>query len=188
MPKITREQFDRLYDAEAHRLLGFFVARAPDVETARDLWAESLTEAFRCRGTFRGATDDERRSWLYGIAYRQLARYRRAGMIEARAMRKLGLRAPELSDSDVERLLDREEAESLRHGLDEALSGLPDGQANAVRGRVLDDQTYAELAADLEISQPAARARVSRALRTLEARLSAVRNPGPPSPNDRRTP
>jgi RNA polymerase sigma-70 factor, ECF subfamily len=75
----------------SERLLGFFVRRAPDPQTAVDLWAETWAVAYQRRRSFRGSEGDQDEAWLFGIAYRQLARYRRSGEIERRALRRLGL-------------------------------------------------------------------------------------------------
>jgi RNA polymerase sigma-70 factor (ECF subfamily) len=52
-----------------------------------------------------------------------------------------------------------------------ALAALPEGQAAAVRARVLEDSGYDEIAAALRVSEPTARQRVSRGLAALRARL-----------------
>ena len=52
---------------------------------------------------------------------------------------------------------------------------LPDEQAVAVRGRVLDDRAYADLAVELDCSESVVRQRVSRGLARLRARLSDSR-------------
>jgi RNA polymerase sigma-70 factor (ECF subfamily) len=52
---------------------------------------------------------------------------------------------------------------------------LPEEQRVAVRGRVLDERGYAELAAELSCSQSVVRQRVSRGLRTIRRRLEGAR-------------
>jgi RNA polymerase sigma factor (sigma-70 family) len=56
--------------------------------------------------------------------------------------------------------------------LAEALHALPPEQRAAVELRIVGDRSYAEVAAALSISEPTARARVSRGLRALARELS----------------
>jgi RNA polymerase sigma-70 factor (ECF subfamily) len=72
---MSRSEVESLYDSCAPTLLAFFVRRTGDPHTARDLWAET----FAARRRFRGSTSPDAESWLYGIAYRQLAQYHRRG-------------------------------------------------------------------------------------------------------------
>jgi DNA-directed RNA polymerase specialized sigma24 family protein len=44
---LSAEGYHRLYDTVSERLLGFFVRRAPDPQTAVDLWAETWAVAYR---------------------------------------------------------------------------------------------------------------------------------------------
>jgi DNA-directed RNA polymerase specialized sigma24 family protein len=55
------------------------------------------------------------------------------------------------------------------------LAGLPDDQRAAIRGRVLEDRDYRELAATLLCSESVVRQRVSRGLRVLRDRLEQTR-------------
>lgn len=159
--------FQALYDRMAERLLVFLARRVLDAELALDLWAESLAQAFAGRGRFRGASAAEEEAWLYGIARRQLAQYMRRGHAERRALRRLGLERPELDDADLERLEELAGLAELRASVAAGLDGLPDAQRDALRLRVVEEMSYPEVAARLRVSEQAARARVSRALRSL---------------------
>jgi RNA polymerase sigma-70 factor (ECF subfamily) len=167
---VTREAYHRLYDALSARALGFFVRRTPDSETAVDLWAETFAVAYEKRRSFRGAGDEQAEAWLFGIAYRQLARYRRRGAIEQRALRRLGLERPTITDDDLERVLELGAGDAVRG----ALAGLPPDHAAAVRLRIVDELPYEEVARRLGITQDNARARVSRGLRTLATTMEQV--------------
>lgn len=169
---MSRRDFDDLYDACAQQLLVFFARRAADPHTARDLWAETLAQAFAARGRFRGRGPEQARSWLYGIAYRQLGQYRRRGVIEQRALRRLALEAPALSDEDVERL---DELAHVGPAVSEAMHRLPMSLRDALALRVLEELPYAEVATRLNITPGAARVRVSRALSALRAAATTDR-------------
>ena len=165
--------FERLYDEHAERLLVFFARRTFDLEVARDLWAETLMAAFAGKRRFRGRGADAEAAWLYGIAHRQLARYWRRGRAELKALRRRGLEPPALVDLDYERVEALAGLAPLRAAVARELAGLSPGSREAVRLRVVDELPYPEVAARLRVSEPTARARVSRALRQLAAALPA---------------
>lgn len=163
--------FEPLYDRSAEQLLVYFTRRTLDPEVAVDLWAETLAQAFAGRRRFRGSTEEQAVAWLYGIARNQWAGYLRRGYAERRAMRRLRLERPELHSDDIERLEDLAELRTLRASLRGALQTLPAGQRDAVRLRIVEELPYDEVAARLGVSEPAARARVSRGLHGLEVAL-----------------
>lgn len=175
---MSRGEFESLYDASAATLLAFFMRRTGDPHSARDLWAEAFAQAFAARRRFRGSTPSQAKSWLYGIAYRQLAQYHRRGAIEQRALRRLATQPPSLSDEDLERLGELAGLDELGSEVDAAMQRLPAGLRDAVALRVIDELPYIQVADRLNITPQAARVRVSRALSTLRATI----------PNDRSTP
>ncbi|WCB95065.1 ECF RNA polymerase sigma factor SigE [Baekduia alba] len=159
--------FDAFYRAHANALLRYFARRTLDPEAAADLTAETFARAYQHRGQFRGTTDQEAGGWLYTIAQRQLLAYQKRGAVEKKAMRRLGIREPELTDDEYERIEEMAELESLRGKIASALKQLPPSTRLALTLRVVEDLDYAEIAQRLDIKEPAARARVSRALRGL---------------------
>ena len=173
---MSRSEFEALYDACASTLLAFFARRTSDPHTARDLWAETFAQAFSSRRGFRGEASGEAESWLYGIAYRQLAQYHRRGRIEQRALRRLATEPPALSDDDVERLQELAALAELRSELDVAMGRLPAALRDAVALRVVDELPYAQIAKRLDITPQAARVRVSRALCALRASVPTERS------------
>ncbi len=174
---VSEARFEALYDERAEALLVFFTRRTFDPEAALDLWAETFAQAYSGRRRFRGSRDDELVSWLYGIAYRQLALYMRRGRTEQRALKRLGLQQPEALDGELERLEELAGLSDLRTVVADALQGLPVPQQEALRLRVVDELPYPEIAARLGVSQPTARARVSRALRALSHAVDLLSKP-----------
>jgi RNA polymerase sigma-70 factor (ECF subfamily) len=173
---LTDEQFVAVYDDRAEMILVFFMRRTFDAEAALDLWAETFAQAYRGRRRFRGRTDEEIVSWLFGIAYRQLAMYARRGRAEQRALNRLGVRRPEAADDELERLEELAGLSELRDVVASALQSLPAAQQEALQLRVVDELPYPEIATRLCITQPTARARVSRALCALSNAVDVVSN------------
>ncbi|MGZ4132609.1 MAG: RNA polymerase sigma factor [Actinomycetota bacterium] len=158
--------FVELYRRHAEDLLRYFARRTLDPETAAELTAETFAEAFASRGNYRD-TGANGVAWLYGIARHQLSRFFRAGRVARTARMRMGLPTREVSPDDFERIEDLVDFAPLRAALAEALETLAEDQREALRLRVIDGLSYAEVAARLECAEPAARQRVSRGLRRM---------------------
>jgi RNA polymerase sigma factor (sigma-70 family) len=163
--------FEELYFAMADRLLLFLTRRTADPETARDLWAETWARAFESRGRFLGTATPEREAWVLGIARHVLAGYYKRGRVEQRAMARLKLEPPPISDRDLDRLERLAGLDELKSGLRVALAELADDQQWALELRIVEGLPYPEVARRMSVGEPAARARVSRGLRALAGAL-----------------
>jgi RNA polymerase sigma-70 factor (ECF subfamily) len=97
--------FGGFYAAQSRQLLAFFARRTFDVEVARDLTTETFAQAYEHRRRFRGSTDAEAAGWLYGIARHRLSRYARNGVVERKAVERLGIQLPAVSEDDYERIV-----------------------------------------------------------------------------------
>jgi RNA polymerase sigma-70 factor (ECF subfamily) len=159
--------FSHVYEAKGAEVLAFLVRRTFDVEVARDLTAETFAQAFEHRRRFRGNTDAEAAAWLFGIARHQLGRYARRGVVQRKAVERLGIELPTVSDEDHRRIIELAGLADLRQTVADAFSTLPREQREALRLRVVDEQPYRAVAASLGVSEQTARARVSRALRRI---------------------
>lgn len=168
---LSGEEIDRLYRRHARALTVFFARRTWDAETAVDLTAETFAAAFTDRRQFRGSSDEQAKSWIFGIAHHQLSAYRRRGAIERRALSQLHVERRALNDAEIERIEELALFGELAAHIASALEHLGSEYSEAVRLRVVEERSYAEVAAQLGISQVAARARVSRGLRALAAAL-----------------
>jgi RNA polymerase sigma-70 factor (ECF subfamily) len=164
--------FSEFYDDHARGLVRFFARRLIDAEAALDLTAETFAQAFAARGSFRGATDEEARSWLYTIAHRQLSAYLRKGYVDRRARERLGVQLGTADTEELARVEELADLGELRDAVAGGLRALSDDQREAVELRIVAELPYPELARRLAISEPTARARVSRALRTLRVALA----------------
>lgn len=145
-------------------LLRWFARRTADAEVALDLVAETFAQAVRNRRRCRASNDHERAAWLYAIARHQLASYHRRGYAEQRAVRKLGLERPPFTEALLREVEARAGLDDVRERLAAALSTLTAETRAAVELRVVDELSYAEVAAQLGIAETAARTRVSRGL------------------------
>lgn len=159
--------FDRFYRSQVEGLLAFVASRVIDIETAWDLTAESFARAFLKRRSFRGRTDGEASSWLYSIANREILQFHRRARIEKRALIKLGIDPPSLSEEEQTRILELAGLEEIRAAIRLELQRLGKTYRDAISLRVLDELPYEEVAGRLGVSEQTARARVSRGLRAL---------------------
>jgi RNA polymerase sigma factor (sigma-70 family) len=160
-----------LYARHCDELLVFLVRRTTDTEVALDLWSETFAQALSSSRRYSGASDEEAGAWLFTIARRQLARYYRRGCAERRAMTRLGIERPVLNPETEAEIIRRAGLDELRRALAASVATLPEETRAAITLRVVDELSYPDVAAQLAISEQAARMRVSRGLRTLSRLL-----------------
>ena len=166
------ECFVTFYDRTAPGLLAYFVCRTLEAQVAVDLTSETVADAFASRHRFRERGDGSASAWLYGIARRQLAHYRRRLRVEDAARRRAGLERIEVGPEDVERIEALIDFEHVGREIKQAFEALHSDQREAVRLRVIEGRPYREVAAELGCSEETARARVSRGLRQLGTQLN----------------
>lgn len=136
-------------------------------ELAADLTAEvfaaSLTAARRYRPGQASVA-----AWLLGIARNKLRESRRRRRVEESARRRASLEPWPLTDSDLERV---DELASLDEGVLALLEQLPEPMREALRGRIVQERPYEEIAAELRCSEAVVRQHVSRGLRRLKSQM-----------------
>jgi RNA polymerase sigma factor (sigma-70 family) len=162
------EAFGVFYDRFERPMLAFFWRATRRADLAADLTAEVFAQALASASRF-DRRHGEARAWLFGIARHELADLWDRGRVENRARERLGIEPLVLSDEAIERI--DELGESGSGLVLELLEDLPEDQRVAVRGRIVDERGYGDLAAILSCSPSVARQRVSRGLRTLRDRL-----------------
>ena len=170
MPLLA-DDIARLYEANARALVAYFARRVYDAEAAVDLTAETFSAAFVHRAQFAGTGDEDAMRWIYGIARNHVAGFYRAGTVERTAMAKLGVERRGLTDSEFERIDELSELAGVRRRVASELAAMPRQHAEVLQLRVVDELGYDEIATQLAISEQTARARVSRALRSLATRI-----------------
>jgi len=167
------EAFVPFYRQEAESVLLFLTRRTLDGEVALDLTAETFAQAWRGWPGVRQDSREEMRAWLFTIARRQLGHYLRRGEAQRTAVRRLGIRTPSMHEDDLAAIEEAAGLLEVRLGLRHELEQLSARERDAVRMRVIEEMPYDEVARRLDVSEQAARARVSRALRTMQRSLAA---------------
>ena len=165
--KTDPEQFVHFYSECFDGILAFLMRRLGDAEVALDLASETFAQAYVARHRFRGQAEPEAVAWIYRIAKRQLARYLRRGRLEMRAVRKLGITVPTIDDDQASRIEQLADLEGLKAGVRSELALLSSAQQEALQLRIVEEMPYAAVAERLQISEQAARLRVSRGLAAL---------------------
>jgi RNA polymerase sigma factor (sigma-70 family) len=169
---LNADDIGRLYGSHSRPLLAYFARRTFDPRVASELMAETFAEAVADRRSFRGESAE---AWLYGIARHQLSGWYRRAAVERKALATLGLEPPHLTDVEYERVEELAGLAGLRERVAALLAELPEPSRDALRLRIVEEREYEHVAAALGISETAARARVSRALRGLAAQLADAR-------------
>lgn len=173
---LTADDIDALYRDHARAMVTFFARRTLDAEAAVDLVAETFAVAIAERARCRGSGREEQAAWLYGIGRHHLHGWYRRGGIERRALERVGIERPPLVDADLERIDELAGLQELRARVAALMDDLPAPARVAVRMRIVEERSYGEIARIVGISEQAVRARVSRALRVLAARLADERD------------
>lgn len=150
-------------------VLGYFLRRTGRADLAADLTAEVFARVIESRGRFDPALG-EPRSWLFAIARNVLTRSYDQGRVEDATRQALEFEPLVLADEALDAI--EGAADEL---VGEALAVLPPEQAEAIRGRVLDERSYDDLADQLGCSPSVVRQRVSRGLRSLRTRMEESR-------------
>ncbi len=142
------------------------------IEVANDLTAETFAQALVSLRRFRGSTDPQAVAWLYGIGRNLLFQYRRRQRVETAARRRLDMPLRDYGGyEEADELVD---ARRLAADLRDALGALSGAERAALDLRVVQELTFDEVAERLAVASPAARMRVTRALRALRARLAGA--------------
>lgn len=158
--------FSALYKRHLPLVLSFLLGQTKEPETAADLTAEVFASAMIAAPRYV-ATRQSAAPWLLGIAKNVLGTSRRRGRVDDRARRKLGLQPLAFEDSDLERVDELAAAGRIS----ELADALPEAEREAVRARVVEERSYAEIATELRCSELVVRKRVSRGLARLRAQL-----------------
>lgn len=154
--------FGALYERRYPLVRGYLRRRVgPRPELVLDLVGETFARALERRSQF----DPEKGSavaWLLSIARHLLIDAARRGFVADVSRRRLGMERVSFWDEELERV----ERDSVSD-LERSLLALPDEQRSAVERRVLQEEPYPVIAADIGCSEQVIRKRVSRGLAAL---------------------
>lgn len=152
-------------------MLIFLTRRTWDGETALELTAETFAIALRSWRKLAPLGEEQQRAWLFTVARRQISRFLRRARVERRAVERLGIQIPDVAHDDLALIERRAGLPEQRERLARELERLSASQRQALQLRIVEEQTYEQVATALGISEGTARARVSRGLRTLARAL-----------------
>jgi RNA polymerase sigma factor (sigma-70 family) len=162
--------FSVFYRRHLPGVVGFLLRETRDREVAADLAAEVFAAVFLVAGRFRARGDGSAWMWVQGIAQNKLRASRRRGRVEDRARRRMGFEPEALTDDDLARVDDL--ADEAGRGVLRLVDGLPEGQRDAVRSRVVEEREYGEIAETMGCSELVVRQHVSRGLKRLRNELA----------------
>jgi RNA polymerase sigma-70 factor (ECF subfamily) len=147
------DAFAVFYRRHLPRVVAYLISETGDHELAADLTAEVFAAALVGAHRYK-PVHDSALPWLIGIARNTVGASRRRGRVEARARRRLGYGPVAFEELDIDRT-------------EELLSSLPAAERGAVRARVVEERSYASIAAEMRCSELVVRKRVSRGLARL---------------------
>jgi RNA polymerase sigma factor (sigma-70 family) len=161
------DAFSAFYREHLDAVVAFFARRVGDRELAFDLTAETFAAVVVSAGSYNG--DAPPVAWLFGIARNKLRESLRRDRVQDAARRRLGMEPITLDDAALERVEER--AGGGDGALQQALAELPQDTREALLARLVEEQSYGEIAARLSCSEQVVRQRVHRGLKTLRANL-----------------
>jgi len=157
--------FGVFYDRHLGAVTAFVGRRVRQPEVIFDLVAETFARALEHRTQYEAARGPAV-GWLIGIARNLIMDAGRRGQVEAASRVRLGMAPVQLEDEQIEMIAERGAID-----LATALASLPADQREMVIRRVVLDEPYPALAAQLRCSEQVVRKRVSRGLAALRANL-----------------
>ena len=165
--------FGAFYRRHTHGVFAYFLRRLARRDLAADLTAEVFAAAFEA--VLDGQEPARPDAWVYGIARHKLIDSLRAGRVEDRARRRLGVPPLTITDAELERTEELVDLEGEQAKFERLLSELPPAERAALEARVVNEQSYEAIAARMACSEALVRQRVSRGLRHLRNALEAER-------------
>ena len=162
-PSPEAEAAQLLFERHGERVLAYCRRRLGSTEEAED--ALQTTFLYACRGLQRGVVPATEIAWLLKIAHNVCLSH----WDSDRRRRRLELvRDPELIETSTPAAAGTRED---LHALETALAGLTDHQRRAIVLREWRGLSYAEIAAELDLSQAAVETLIFRARRALASSL-----------------
>ncbi len=166
-PSFLPDAFACFYDRYETAVVGYFTRRTRDTGLAVELTAETFAIALSASGRYR-ADAPTAATWLSTIAQSVLLKSPRRGGLRTTRGDGSEWRYDSIFQTRVGNASTPRASEDWVEGL---LDTLPPDQRDAVRARIVEDRSYAELAQAQRMSEPVIRKRVSRGLASLRRHL-----------------
>jgi RNA polymerase sigma factor (sigma-70 family) len=157
--------FGRFYERHVGAVTSYVARRVARPDLTFDLVAETFARALEHRAQYDPARGPAV-AWLIGIARHLIFDAARRRRVDAAARLRLGMAPVHLDDEQLARIEARGSVD-----LAGALAALPDAQREAVLRRVLAEEPYPVIAADIGCSEQVVRQRVARGLARLRREL-----------------
>jgi RNA polymerase sigma factor (sigma-70 family) len=157
--------FGCFYDRHVRAVTAFVGSWIGEPDVVFDLVAETFARALEHRLQYDPAKGPTV-AWLLGIARNLMIDSARRGQVESESRVRLGMGRVELDDEQLEVIADRADVQ-----LRDALAALEAVEQEAVIRRVVLEESYRTIAADLRCSEQVVRKRVSRGLARLRGSL-----------------
>lgn len=164
---LNPRSFAAFSERQMPELLDWMRRRTHNEHLAVELTARTFLKAFQQCEQHRGSTEQEAIAWVRSIAQRELLQFLRHGKVESAAREVLGRELPPLSEDEAQRIDELIDARAARTPLHEALEKLSARQREAFERRFIGEETVAEVAAQMGMSEVAVRVAVARARKRL---------------------
>jgi RNA polymerase sigma factor (sigma-70 family) len=164
---VDEGEFLDCYELVARDLVGYFARRTGDPQLAMDLLGATFLAAFEQRALCRASTQGQRAAWVYRIAASKLADHFRGQEREQHAVARLDSELRALTRAEVSAIERLAGSSEIEQRVRAAFDQLSYEQQTALDLHVIQERSYAEVSHALQISEPAARARVSRGISAL---------------------
>ncbi|MDQ7006538.1 MAG: sigma-70 family RNA polymerase sigma factor [Acidobacteriota bacterium] len=171
--------FDLFVDRFGDRIYGFGLRMCGEVEDARDVFQETLLQAYQKIGQLKHP--EALKSWLYRVASNACLMKRRKGKFEPRRELSLdelmpsGREGLRVEIPDPGRLPDEEAASGeLRELLREAIAELPEHYRIVLVLRDMEQLSTREVAEALDLAETAVKMRLHRARLMVRQRLEEL--------------
>lgn len=164
--------FGVFYRRHVGPVMAFLLRRTSDMEIAFDVCAEVFASALERSSAFRAPEHGSAAPWLYGIARHKLADLHRRGLVDDAVRQRLAMQPIVVDDegiAELEALI----ASFVEAPVLQALESLPDDEREAIRGRVMDERGYEDIARQFGVSESVVRKRVSRGLARLRTSIGS---------------
>lgn len=167
---VPESRFNQLYE-DHHQAVHRYLRRRTDADSARECTADTFVVAWRKLDDIpRGGSE---LSWLFGVAWRQLANRHRSVRRGRTLVQKLAHSLRPAPESPETTVLRHEDAAQIRR----ALSRLRPDDQEVLRLATWEDLPHAEIAVVLECSRHSVDQRIHRATRRLAREMAVEARP-----------